>query len=112
VSFIWLADKFPINHSCTSELPCYKQRVVEANSRSGAVDGRPTSEDNFPNCGDVFFRISSTILGSAATFDRLPVDSPRNVTEHSFLLVIVIVIVFAPFHKSRWPALTGLAATG
>jgi hypothetical protein len=29
---------------------------------SGAVDGRPTSEDNFPNCGDVFFRISSTIL--------------------------------------------------
>jgi hypothetical protein len=30
--------------------------------RSGAIDGRPTSECNFANCGDISFRISSRIL--------------------------------------------------
>jgi len=34
----------------------------DRNSRSGAIDGRPTSEYNFANCGDISFRISSTIL--------------------------------------------------
>jgi hypothetical protein len=32
------------------------------NSRSGAIDGRPTSEYNLANFGNISFRISSTIL--------------------------------------------------
>lgn len=52
----------------------------DRNSRSGAIDGRPTSEYNFADCGDISIRISSTILriGRIRT----------NVTEYSFLLFL------------------------
>src|SRR3989442_15535987 len=35
--------------------------AAPANNRSGAIDGRPTSAYRFANCGDISFRMPSTI---------------------------------------------------
>jgi hypothetical protein len=79
----------------------------DLNGRSGAIDGRPTTEYNLANCGDSFLQdLIHHLADRSQRMIRWNTLLRRNVAEYSFLLVIVAahaLVSLAFLHSDEFP---------